>query len=200
MITVALTKGRLFKDFVHFLDENNLRSFSEPLNNEDRSLYTTIGNVKFIYAKGPDVPVYVEKGIADLGIAGQDILSENQFEVLNVSKLPFGICHMAIAGPPEVEKINSVATSFSNIAFDYFRKNRQEVSMVPLHGSVELAPLLGLTDAIVDIVQTGNTLRENGLIEYENIMDIQARLIANKQTFYTKEKEIYEFIRLIGVF
>lgn len=200
MITVALTKGRLFKDFVRFLNENDLNDFAEALNNENRSLYTRSGNVRFIYAKGPDVPVYVEKGIADLGIAGQDILYENDFEVLNVSKLPFGMCRMAVAGPAGIEKIDSVATSFPNIAFDYFRKNRQEVSMIHLHGSVELAPLLGLTDVIVDIVQTGNTLKENGLVEYENIMDIQARLIANKQTFYTKEKEIYEFIKLIGVF
>lgn len=200
MITVALTKGRLFEDFIDFLHKKGLNTLAASLNNDGRSLYTIIDNVKFIYAKGADIPVYVEKGIADLGITGLDIIAEDPFNILNVSKLPFGICRMSIAGPPDLEKISSVASSFINISSDYFRKHKQEVSIIHLHGSVELAPLLGLTDAIVDIVQTGTTLKENGLVEYEKIMDIQARLIANKQTFYTKEKEIYPFIKKIGVF
>lgn len=200
MITVALQKGRLFKDYINFLEENQLNEYADPLKDDNRSLFIEINEVNFIFAKGPDIPLYVENGIADLGIVGQDIIAENPFEILNVSKLPFGHCHMSIAGPPDIEKIDSVATSFTNIAFNYFREQRQEVSITHLHGSVELAPILGLTDAIVDIVQTGNTLRENGLVEYEKIMDIQARLVANKQTFYTKEKEIYDFIKKIGVF
>jgi len=200
MITVALSKGRLFKDFVQFLDNHDLKHFSKLLKSDDRSLYITVDNVKFIFAKGADVPVYVEQGIADLGVAGLDIITENRFNILNVSKLPFGECRMSIAGSPNLTKIDSLATSFPNITLNHFRKQRKEVSITHLHGSVELAPLLGLTDAIVDIVQTGNTLKENGLVEYESILDIQARLIANKQTFYTKEKEIYQFIKEIGVF
>ncbi len=200
MITVALSKGRLFDSMIQYLTDNKASHYVEALSENNRSLYTEVNNVKFIFAKGKDVPVYVEKGVADLGIVGLDILKEEPAEVLNVSQLPFGFCHMTVAGPPGVEKIQKVATSFTNIAFQHFNEKRQDVQFIHLNGSVELAPILGLSDVIVDIVQTGTTLRENGLIEYEKIMDIQARLIANKQTFYLKEDEIYHFMKETGVF
>lgn len=200
MITVALTKGRLFKDFIAFLEKRQADEYIQSLSQNDRSLFTQLNNIKFIFAKGKDVPVYVETGVADIGIVGYDVLLEKPANVLNVSKLPFGICRMAIAGPPGVEQVKKVATSFDNIAFQYFNENRMDVEILHLNGSVELAPILGLSDVIVDIIQTGTTLRENGLIEYEKILDIQARLIANKQSFYTKEEEIYDFIKEIGVF
>ncbi|MDO5457287.1 MAG: ATP phosphoribosyltransferase [Atopococcus tabaci] len=200
MITVALTKGRLFKDFIKYINEQGLSQYTEALEDEGRSLYTEINNIRFIFAKGKDVPLYVESGVADLGIAGLDILVEDPADVLNVSALPFGECRLAIAGPPGIQKIEKVATSFTEISFRYFTEQKQDVEILHLHGSVELAPILGLSDAIVDIVQTGTTLKENGLIEYDKIMDIQARLIANKQTFYTKEEEIYNFIKQLGVF
>lgn len=199
MITVALTKGRLMKSTLEYLEENGLPHYVESLSDSNRSLYIVVNNVKFLFAKGPDVPVYVEKGVADLGIVGQDILMENPANVLKVSKLPFGHCYIAVAGPPGVKKIERVATSFTNIAFNYFREKRQDIQLTHLHGSVELAPILNLSDVIVDIVQTGTTLKENGLIEYEKIADIQAQLIANKQTYYLKEEEIYSFIKEIGV-
>ena len=104
-----------------------------------------------------------------------------------------------MAGAPGVKKIERVATSFTNIAFNYFTDKRQDIQLIHLHGSVELAPILDLSDVIVDIVQTGTTLKENGLIEYEKIADVQAQLIANKQTYYLKEEEIYSFIQEIGV-
>lgn len=200
MITVALTKGRLFNDFISFLEKRNATAYIQQLQDNNRSLFTQVNNVKFIFAKGKDVPVYVESGVADIGIVGHDILMEKAANVLNVSKLPFGVCRMSIAGPPGVKNIKRVATSFDNIAFQYFNNKRMDVEILHLNGSVELAPILGLSDVIVDIIQTGTTLRENGLIEYEKILDIQARLIANKQTFYTKEDEIYNFIKEIGVF
>lgn len=199
MITVALTKGRLMKATLEYLREKQLEHYVEALTDSNRSLYIIVNNVKFLFAKGPDVPVYVERGVADLGIVGQDILMENPANVLNVSKLPFGHCYLAVAGPPEVKRIKRVATSFTNIAFNYFTDKRQDVELTHLNGSVELAPILELSDAIVDIVQTGTTLKENGLIEYEKITDIQAQLIANKKTFYLKEEEIYSFIQEIGV-
>lgn len=200
MITVALTKGRLFKDFIKYINKQGLSQYVEALEDEGRSLYTEINGVRFIFAKGKDVPLYVESGVADLGISGLDILEEKPANVLNVSALPFGICRLVIAGPPGVKKMETVATSFTEISFQYFTKQKQDVEILHLHGSVELAPILGLSDVIVDIVQTGTTLKENGLIEYDKIMDIQARLIANKQTFYTKEEEIYNFIKQLGVF
>lgn len=200
MITVALTKGRLFKYFIKYINKQGLTQYVEALEDEGRSLYTEVDGVRFIFAKGKDVPLYVESGVADLGIAGLDILEEKPAHVLNVSSLPFGECRLAIAGPLGTQKIEKVATSFTEIAFRYFTEQKQDVEIIHLHGSVELAPILGLSDVIVDIVQTGTTLKENGLIEYDKIMDIQARLIANKQTFYTKEEEIYNFIKQLGVF
>lgn len=199
MITIALTKGRLMKSTLEYLQKNDLNHYVEALSDSNRSLYIIVNDVKFLFAKGPDVPVYVEKGVADLGIVGQDILMENPANVLNVSKLPFGHCYIAVAGAPGVKKIERVATSFTNIAFNYFTDKRQDIQLIHLHGSVELAPILDLSDVIVDIVQTGTTLKENGLIEYEKIADVQAQLIANKQTYYLKEEEIYSFIQEIGV-
>ena len=199
MITVALTKGRLFKDFLKYMNENDLNNYIRALDGETRSLYTVVDNVKFIFAKGPDVPTYVESGVADLGIVGSDIITEDAFNILNVSQLPFGDCHFSVAALPEQEEFKVIATKYTNIAHEYFKNKRQDVSLIHLNGSVELAPLLGLSDGIVDIVQTGGTLRDNGLVEHEKIMDIHARLIANKRTFYTKEDEIYDFIKEIGV-
>ncbi|CAM2804116.1 ATP phosphoribosyltransferase [Salinicoccus roseus] len=199
MITVALTKGRLFKDFLKYMNENDLNNYIRALDGETRSLYTIVDNVKFIFAKGPDVPTYVESGVADLGIVGSDIITEDTFNILNVSQLPFGDCHFSVAALPDQEEFRVIATKYTNIAHEYFKNKRQDVSLIHLNGSVELAPLLGLSDGIVDIVQTGGTLRDNGLVEHEKIMDIHARLIANKRTFYTKEDEIYDFIKEIGV-
>ncbi|WP_031545983.1 ATP phosphoribosyltransferase [Salinicoccus luteus] len=199
MITVALTKGRLFKDFLKYMNENDLNNYIRALDGETRSLYTIVDNVKFIFAKGPDVPTYVESGVADLGIVGSDIITEDTFNILNVSQLPFGDCHFSVAALPDQEEFRVIATKYTNIAHEYFKNKRQDVSLIHLNGSVELAPLLGLSDGIVDIVQTGGTLKDNGLVEHEKIMDIHARLIANKRTFYTKEDEIYDFIKEIGV-
>ncbi|TVT26966.1 ATP phosphoribosyltransferase [Salinicoccus cyprini] len=199
MITVALTKGRLFKDFLKYMNENGLTVYNEALEEETRSLYTVVDNVKFIFAKGPDVPTYVESGVADLGIVGSDIIAEDAFNILNVSQLPFGECHFSVAALPEQQEFKVIATKYMNIAHTHFKNKRQDVSLIHLNGSVELAPLLGLSDGIVDIVQTGSTLRDNGLVEHEKIMEIHARLIANKRTFYTKEDEIYDFIKEIGV-
>ena len=199
MITVALSKGRLFDDCIDYLEEKNLNKYSGVLKEKSRTLYTTTGNVRFIFAKGPDVPVYVERGVADIGIVGSDILEEDSFSYLNVSELPFGKCHFALAGPPNIEHFETVASKYINIARSFFNSEQRAVSLIHLNGSVELAPILGLADGIVDIVQTGSTLRDNGLIEYQKILDVQARLIANKQTFYTKEDDIYEFLSEIGV-
>lgn len=201
MITVALSKGRLFKDFIKFLEANDLNHYAQPLQENGRYLFKIVDNVKFVFAKGADVPTYVEQGIADLGIVGQDIITENQFNVLNVSGLPFGQCRLAIAGTPALKQheIKTVATTFTNITRQYFIEQRQDVELIHLHGSVELAPILGLADAIVDIVQTGTTLKVNNLVEHNTIMSIHARLIANKQSFYTKEDVIYQFIKEIGV-
>ena len=166
MITVALSKGRLYDDFVSYLEANDLYKYTKLLKGESRTLYTIIEDIRFIFAKGPDVPVYVERGVADIGIVGSDILEEEAFSYLNVSELPFGKCHFALAGPPNVEHFKTVASKYTNIAREYFNREQQPVTLIHLNGSVELAPILGLSDGIVDIVQTGSTLRDNGLVEY----------------------------------
>ncbi|SPT61321.1 ATP phosphoribosyltransferase [Aerococcus viridans] len=201
MITVALAKGRVYKAFNKFLADKDLNDYAEALTNGGRDLFREVGGVKFIFAKGKDVPTYVEQGIADLGVVGSDTIAEKLFNVLNVSELPFGQCRLAIAGPTNLDEsdIKVVATSFPNITRKYFNQQKQDVSLIFLNGSVELAPILGLSDAIVDIVQTGTTLKQNDLEEYKTILPVQARLIANKQSFYTKEKEIYKFIQEIEV-
>lgn len=199
MITVALTKGRLFKDFIQYLNDKRLDKYISVLERESRTLYTVAEDVRFIFAKGPDVPTYVESGVADVGIVGSDIIAEDRFNVLNVSRLPFGECHFSVAGPPDVTRFDTIATKYTNIAQNHFNHKKQPVNLIHLNGSVELAPILGLADGIVDIVQSGGTLKDNGLVEYDKIMDIHARLIANKRTFYTKEDGIYNFLTEIEV-
>ena len=199
MITVALSKGRLLDDFISYLDSQGLSHYLDVLKNQNRALFIEIDNIKFVFAKGPDVPTYVENGIADIGIVGSDIIMEDTFNILNVSQLPFGECYFALAGPPGIKHFKTVASKYTNISARYFKEKKQDVELIHLHGSVELAPLLGLADGIVDIVQSGNTLRDNGLVVYEKILDIHGRLITNKQTFYTRENEIYDFLNEIGV-
>ncbi|OYW69503.1 MAG: ATP phosphoribosyltransferase [Aerococcus viridans] len=201
MITIALAKGRVYKAFNEFLADKDLAGYADALQEGGRDLFRVVGDVKFIFAKGKDVPTYVEQGVADLGVVGSDTITEKTYNVLNVSELPFGQCRLAIAGPTALDEsdIKVVATSFPNLTRQYFNQNKQDVDIVFLNGSVELAPILGLSDAIVDIVQTGTTLKENDLREYKTILPVQARLIANKQSFYIKEEGIYQFMQEIGV-
>lgn len=199
MITVALPKGRILEEVIAYFAAAGMDHYASQLDGKSRSLYTVIDDVKFIYAKAVDVPVYVEGGAADIGFVGSDTITETAYDIMTVAQLPFGKCHFSLCGKPGIQQFRSVATSFRNIAFRYFKERKQDVSIVYLNGSVELAPVLGLTDGIIDIVQTGGTLRANGLIEYDQFMDIQACLIANRQTFYTKEGEIYPFLKGLGV-
>ncbi len=200
MITVALPKGRILEEVIAYLNHCGLERYAEKLDPKSRLLFTDIDGIRFIFAKGQDVPIYVESGIADLGFIGSDIITENKFDLLNVSQLPFGYCHFSLCALPGVEQFKTVATTIKNITFQHFKKKKQQVKLIHLHGSVELAPLLGLADGIIDIVETGSTLKANGLIEYEKILDVQACLIANRQTFYTKEDEVYPFLKEVGVF
>lgn len=201
MITVAIAKGRVYKAFCEFLAQKGLDNYSDVLSEGGRDLFRIVGNVKFIFAKGKDVPTYVEEGVADLGVIGSDTLAEKSFNVLNVSELPFGHCRLMIAGPKDLDQasIKVVATSFPNLTRKHFNQEKKDVDLIFLNGSVELAPILGLADVIVDIVQTGTTLKENDLVELKTILEVQGRLIANKQSFYIQEEGIYQFMQEIGV-
>jgi ATP phosphoribosyltransferase len=185
---MALTKGRLEKQFLNFLE--SLDYDIRPLKEKGRKLQVETDHFYAVFAKGVDVATYVEHGIADIGIVGEDILLEFEPDVYDLLPLPFGKCRLAVAGEPIIKDRfakQRIATKFPNITTKYFREKGKSVDIVKLEGSVELAPLLGLADDIVDIVETGNTLRENGLIIKEEMLSISARLIANRNSLKLKK-------------
>ncbi|GEP85292.1 ATP phosphoribosyltransferase catalytic subunit [Staphylococcus piscifermentans] len=200
MLTVALSKGRLLKDFIRFLEQNGNATWADALNQRERKLQITVGSIKFILVKGSDVPTYVEEGIADIGITGSDILKEcPEHNINNYLDLPFGQCHFSVAAKSQTTEIQRVATTFVKTTRDYFNQKGTDVTIIRLSGSVELAAVVDMVDAIVDIVQTGTTLKSNGLEERERIGEINARLITNKHAFFSKSQAIENFIQQLGV-
>src|SRR5699024_7302070 len=155
MLTVALSLVRAYKSFHLFLALKVLYGYVDTSTLCVRDCFHVFGGVKVIFAKGIDVPTYVEQGVADLGVVGFDTIAEKLFNVLNVSELPFGQCRLAIAGPTNLDEsdIKVVATSFPNITRKYFNQQKQDVSLIFLNVSVVLVPILGFADAIVVIVQ-----------------------------------------------
>ncbi|KYD08471.1 ATP phosphoribosyltransferase [Heyndrickxia sporothermodurans] len=197
-ICIALTKGRLENQFLDYFQ--SLSYNLEPLIHKGRKLSIETEQFHFIFAKGVDVATYVEHGIADLGVVGEDILLEYQPDVYNLLALPFGKCQFALAErkehPPTVSK-RTIATKYPFVATEYFRKKGESVDIVKLEGSVELAPILGLADAIIDIVETGTTLKANGLIVKETIHSISARCIANRSSLKIKREKLAPIIELL---
>jgi len=153
--------------------------------------------IKFILAKPMDVPVYVEHGVADIGIAGKDVLLEQLRDVHELLDLQISNCYIATAGLPNTnmnEVAPRVATKYPTIATNFYKEKGEQVEIIELNGSIELAPMIGLTDRIVDIVSTGQTLKENGLVEYERIVDISSRLIVNPASYRMKSTRVREFV------
>ncbi|MBQ2949072.1 MAG: ATP phosphoribosyltransferase [Clostridia bacterium] len=190
MINVALPKGRLGDKAYAVLER---AGYPCPAMKEDNRKLTfenpEIG-VRYFLVKPSDVAVYVERGAADIGIAGKDILLEYRPDVYELLDLRMGKCRMCVAGPKDFRDDRSstlrVATKFPNIARTYYSACSREIELIHLNGSIELAPLVGLSDVIVDIVETGKTLIENGLAPLEEIVPISARLIANKSSYKFK--------------
>ena len=194
MLNIALPKGRLGEKVYRMFEESGygcpgVIEDSRKLVFEDKD-----NGVRYFWVKPSDVTVYVERGAADIGVAGTDILEENRADVYELLDLNVGRCRMCVAAKrgfrenPDVTL--RVATKFSNIARSYYASIGREIDIIPLNGSIELAPVLGMSDVIVDIVETGTTLRENGLEVIQTIMPISARLIANKSVFEFKREEI----------
>ncbi|WP_407269841.1 ATP phosphoribosyltransferase [Radiobacillus sp. PE A8.2] len=184
---IALTKGRLEKQFLEYFQ--SLSYDIEPLKNKGRKLRVETDDFLFVFAKGVDVTTYVEHGIADLGIVGEDILAEFQPDVYSLFPLPFGQCRMALAvedGKEWPNRKRRIASKYTNITKEFFRQKGESVDIFKLEGSVELAPILGLADGIVDIVETGTTLKENGLVVKEEFMQFSARIIANRSSLKIK--------------
>jgi len=191
----VLPKGRLFKGSLEILRKAGIE-LKPP---ENRELIVKNGRYELLLARAFDVPVYVEYGV-DVGIAGSDVVEERESDVLVPLELPFGKCRLSLAMPKEnavsVEEMDGfrIATKYPNLARKFFEMRRVEVEVIKLHGSIELAPKIGIADAIVDIVETGNTLRANGLVEVEKIMDVSALLLVNRISQKTKFKEINELV------
>lgn len=194
MITMALSKGRQLKDFIQYLDKKDLTNWSAALKSISRELVIETDSIRFLLVKGEDVPVYVEEGVADLGITGSDVLFEQNRQINNLIDLPFGYCHFAIAAKKNQETYPVVATKYINFTQNYFDSVKQPVKIIQLKGSVELAATIDMADAIMDIVQTGTTLKENGLSEQVKLDEINARLISNKHAYFAKNDEIQTII------
>ena len=154
--------------------------------------------IRFILAKPMDVPVYVEHGVADIGIAGKDVLLEQHRTVHELLDLKISECYIASAGLPNTGMnpiAPRIATKYPNVAMKYYKGIGEQVEIIELNGSIELAPMIGLADRIVDIVSTGRTLKENGLVEYEHITDVSSRLIANPVSYRLKGERITDLVR-----
>ncbi len=201
-LTFALGKGRLAKTTLSLLEEIGITC--EEMKDKDSRKLIFVNEelkLKFFLAKGPDVPTYVEYGAADIGVVGKDTLMEEGRRVYEVLDLGFGKCRMCVCGPAAAgellmhhERIR-VASKYPNIAKDYFyNKKHQTVDIIKLNGSVELGPIVGLSDVIVDIVETGSTLRENGLEVLEEICPLSARMIVNQVSMQMESERIKKLI------
>lgn len=195
ILTVALPKGRLSDLSVKLLYECGIDCSPLKENTRKLVLFDKSGQYKFILVKPTDVPTYVERGVADVGVSGKDTLSEQQKDVYEVVDLGFGNCRMCVAGyagsgnRPK-SGVLRVATKYERIASEYYESKGINIDLIKLGGSVELGPIVGLSDVIVDVVESGNTLRENGLVVLEEIMPLSARLIINKISYKTKSAAI----------
>jgi len=196
-LTIAMPKGRIFEEAYELLVQ---AGFDLPEELDDsRKLIVEAPNegFRFILAKPMDVPVYVEHGVADIGIAGKDVMLEQERDIHELLDLNISRCYIATAGLPNTkmdEMTPRIATKYPEVASRFFRSRGEQVEIIELNGSIELAPMIGLAERIVDIVSTGKTLKENGLVEYDKIVDITSRLIANPVSYRLKQQRIDEIV------
>jgi ATP phosphoribosyltransferase len=202
-LTIALSKGRILKDTLPLLANAGIELLEDPDVSRKLILDTTQDNVKIVAIRAADVPTYVEFGAADLGVAGKDVLMENNggdlYELLD---LGIARCRLAVAEPAGLAKVDNpanwrrlrIATKYVNITRRHFAAKGIQTDIIKLYGSMELAPLAGLSDRIVDLVSTGNTLKANGLVEVEHIADISTRLVANKASMKMKQADIKNLV------
>ncbi len=197
-LTIAMPKGRIFEEAYQMLLEAGFNLPEEVEMSRKLMIEIPEEKIRFILSKPMDVPVYVEHGVADIGIAGKDVLLEQQREVHELLDLNISNCYIASAGLPNTdmnEIAPRIATKYPNIAMKYYKGIGEQVEIIELNGSIELAPMIGLADRIVDIVSTGRTLKENGLVEYEFISTVSSRLIANPVSYRMKGERIIDLVR-----
>ena len=202
-LTIALTKGRLAKQTMKLLEQIGI-SCEEMNDPSTRRLIFTdeARRLRFFLSKGPDVPTYVEYGAADIGVVGEDTIMEEDRKIYEVLDLGFGKCRMCVAGPESAKKLLNgqqqirVATKYPKIARDYFNETKnQTVEIIKLNGSIELAPIVGLSEVIVDIVETGSTLKSNGLKVLEEVCPLSARVVVNPVSMRMENERITALLR-----
>ena len=201
-LTIALSKGRIFKDTLPLLAHAGIVPKDDPESSRKLILDTNVHTVKLVIIRASDVPTYVEYGAADLGVAGKDVLMEHGGDGLyEPLDLQIARCRLMVAGPenvPEIPGRMKIATKYVNSTRRYYAAQGKQVEIIKLYGSMELAPLVGLADRIVDVVDTGNTLKANGLAPLEHIADISSRLVVNKASMKMKHQSIKKFIAQIA--
>ena len=194
MVNIALPKGRLGEKVYKMFKEAGFECPSIEEQNRKLIFENPEKGVRYFWVKPSDVAIYVERGAADIGVAGKDILLEYRPDVYELLDLKMGKCRMAVAAKKDFRdsrgRTLKVATKFPNIAATYYNEKCRDIDIIKLNGSIEIAPILGLSDVIVDIVETGKTLLENDLVPFETIVPISARLIANKAGYKFKNEAI----------
>lgn len=200
-LRIALTKGRLEKDTIALLEK--IGYDCTEVREKGRKLILAVGDsIEVVLAKAADVITYVEHGVCDMGVVGKDTIMEMNGKFFEVVDLGFGRCKFALAGKKGFDfyqgyNVKTIATKYPNVSRSFFEKKGMDVEIVKIEGSVELAPLLNLSDAIVDIVETGTTLKENGLEVFEDVAPISARLIVNMVSLKIRQQEIEALIKQI---
>ena len=197
-ITIALSKGRIYKETIPLLKHAGIEPIDDPETSRKLILDTNHDNVKLVIVRASDVPTYVAYGAADVGVAGKDVLLEHDSDsIYEPLDLQIAKCKLMVAGDPDHKPRDSrfkVATKFVNSTRRYYAEQGKQVEIIKLYGSMELAPIVGLADIIVDLVDTGNTLKANGLEPLEHIADISSRLVVNKAAMKVKHHAIRAFI------
>lgn len=201
MIKIALSKGRIFKETLPLLEAANIVPTEDPETSRKLILDTNHDDIKLLIIRATDVPTYVQFGAADLGVAGKDVLMEHGGEGLyEPVDLKIASCKLMTAGMVNAKPVNGrlrVATKFVNVAKQYFESRGEQVEVIKLYGSMELGPIVGLADLIVDVVDTGNTLKANGLVPLDHIADISSRMVVNKASMKMKHDQISDILEKI---
>ncbi|HIS28966.1 MAG TPA: ATP phosphoribosyltransferase [Candidatus Avamphibacillus intestinigallinarum] len=198
-LTIALAKGRTADSTIDLLHKTGIHFPDFTKDSRKLVFFSSDQSIKLIFVKAVDVCTYVDKGAADIGVVGKDNILESGADIYELLDLEIGKCKFSVAGPidhPPLDEVSqlTVASKYPGVAEKFFKEKGIEVDLIKLNGSVELAPLIGMSDVIVDIVETGNTIRENGLKVMDDIEDISTRLIVNKSSFATKTKSIQYII------
>ncbi len=197
-ITIALSKGRIFKETLPLLEEADIRPTEDPEKSRKLILGTNHDDIKMVIIRATDVPTYVQYGAADIGVAGKDVLMEHGGDgVYELVDLNIARCKLMTAGKNDYQPGSGrlrIATKFVNVARRYFAEQGQQVEVIKLYGSMELGPIVGLSDLIVDVVDTGNTLKANGLKPIDHIADVSSRLIVNKASLKMKHDRIQSIV------